>query len=61
MNIESDVVQKAEFNPKIKTYLLLVGAFVMTLTVVGIPILIFGSLDLGNIIANAIMRILNVN
>jgi len=45
MNIESDVVQKAEFNPKIKTYLLLVGAFVMTLTVVGIPILVFGSLD----------------
>ena len=46
MNIESDIVQKAEFNPKIKTYLLLVGAFVMTLTVVGIPILVFWILGL---------------
>jgi len=47
MNSESDLIQRAEFNPKIKTYLVLVGAFVMTLTVVGIPLLIFWVLGLG--------------
>ena len=47
MNSESDLVQKAEFNPKIKTYLLLLGAFIMTITVIGIPLLIFWFLGLG--------------
>jgi len=47
MNSESDLIKRAEFNPKIKTYLLLVGVFVMTITLIGIPLIIFWVLGLG--------------
>ena len=47
MKSESDLVQRAEYNPKIKTYLLLLGAFIMTITVIGIPLLVFWFLGLG--------------
>tara|TARA_B110000196_G_C20989391_1_gene587413 strand:- start:50 stop:583 length:534 start_codon:yes stop_codon:yes gene_type:complete len=47
MNSESDLIQRAEFNPKIKTYLLLVGVFLMTITLIGIPLIIFWVLGLG--------------
>ncbi|MFC2112918.1 PH domain-containing protein [Bacteroidota bacterium] len=47
MTTESTIVQTAEFNPKIKTYLLLYNAFVMTVTLIGIPFLIFWFVGLG--------------
>lgn len=50
MNQKAVILQKASFNPKIKTYLLLYGALVSLITVVLIPViplwLIFGSLYL---------------
>ena len=51
MTIESNLIQIAEFNPKIKTYILLVVAFFLTITVVGIPLLIFWFLGLGQYIS----------
>ena len=47
MNSESNLIQRAEFNPKITTYLLLVGAIFLTISFVGIPLLIFWFLGLG--------------
>ena len=51
MTLESNLIQMAEFNPKIKTYLLLVVAFFLTISVVGIPLLIFWFLGLGQYIS----------
>jgi len=42
-----NVLQVAEFNPKIKTYLLLTVAFVMALSIIGIPLMIIWFLGLG--------------
>ncbi len=50
MNLESNLIQKAEFNPNIKTYIVLVVAFFLTISVVGIPILIIWFLGLGQYI-----------
>ncbi|MHC4997016.1 MAG: PH domain-containing protein [Planctomycetota bacterium] len=36
----TDYIQKAEFNPKVCTYWLLSGIFILTITVVGIPLLL---------------------
>ena len=47
MTPHSTTVQTAEFNPKIKTYLLLVIGFIMFVTVAGIPLLIFWFLGVG--------------
>ncbi|MEQ8425130.1 MAG: PH domain-containing protein [Cyclobacteriaceae bacterium] len=47
MNLESLTLQRAEFSPKIKTYILLVVAFFMTISVAGIPLLIIWFLGLG--------------
>jgi len=47
MNLESNLIQKAEFNPSIKTYILLVVAIFLTISVVGIPILFIWFLGLG--------------
>ena len=35
------VLRQATFNPKLRTYWLLTGAFVLTVSIVGIPLLIF--------------------
>ena len=51
MTTELKIIQSAEFNPKIKLYLLLYVAFILTLTVVGIPFLIFWFLGLGQYIS----------
>jgi len=45
--MDSITVQKAEFNPSIKTYILLVVAFFLTISVAGIPLLVFWFLGLG--------------
>ena len=50
MTSESTIIQTAEFNPKIKSYILLVVAFILTMTVVGIPLLIFWFLGFGQYI-----------
>ena len=47
MSSESNIIQSAEFNPKIKTYLLLVVALCLAITFVGIPFLIIWFLGLG--------------
>jgi len=51
MTSESNLIQIAEFNPKINTYILLVVAFFLTITVVGIPLLIVWFLGLGQYIS----------
>ena len=51
MTTKSKIIQSAEFNPKIKLYLLLYVAFILALTVVGIPFLIFWFLGLGQYIS----------
>ncbi len=47
MTLESNLIQMAEFNPKIKTYILVLVAFFLIISVVGIPLLIFWFLGLG--------------
>ncbi len=47
MTTESRIIQSATFNGKIKMYLLMYIAFILTITIVGIPILIFWFLGFG--------------
>lgn len=47
MKNKNKVLRVAEFNPKIKTYLLLTVAMVLLLTIFGIPIMIIWFLGLG--------------
>jgi len=51
MTVESNLIQMAEFNPKIKSYILLLVAFFLIISVVGIPLLIFWFLGLGQYIS----------
>ncbi|WP_299536401.1 PH domain-containing protein [Ulvibacterium sp.] len=45
-------VKEATFNPKIKTYVLLTVAFFLTISVVGIPLLLPWFLGLGQVMSN---------
>ena len=45
------LVQTAEFNPKIKTYILLVVAFFMLISVAGIPLILLWFLGIGQYIS----------
>ena len=47
MTSEPVIVQTAEFNPGIKTYTLLVGAIFLTISMVGIPLLLIWLLGAG--------------
>lgn len=47
MKREENIIQTAEFNPRIKSYLLVYGAFVLTISMIGIPLLPFWFLGLG--------------
>ena len=47
MTSESNLILRAEFNPKIKTYMLLVVALLLTISLVGIPFLIIWFLGFG--------------
>ncbi|GAA4975280.1 PH domain-containing protein [Algibacter aquimarinus] len=47
---ESSVIRKAEFNPKIKFYILFVVSFFLLISFIGIPILIIWFLGLGQYI-----------
>lgn len=51
MTTDSTIIQTAEFNPKIKSYILLSVAFILTITVAGIPFLIFWFIGLGQYIS----------
>ena len=51
MNTKSVIIQTAEFNPKIKLYILISVAFFLTISVVGIPLLIIWFLGLGQSIS----------
>lgn len=51
MNSETHIVQQAEFNPRIKTYMLLVIALIIAVTFIGIPFLIIWFLGLGQYIS----------
>ncbi|HMC01461.1 MAG TPA: PH domain-containing protein [Flavobacteriaceae bacterium] len=42
-----NIIKQADFNPRIKNYILLVVAFFLLISVIGIPILIFWFLGLG--------------
>ena len=51
MATDPNVLKKAEFNPKIKTYILLVVSFLLFISIIGIPILIIWLLGLGQYIS----------
>jgi len=47
MTLTQELIQKAEFNQKIKTYIFLLVAFFLTISVVGIPLLLIWFLGVG--------------
>ena len=47
MNLEHKIIEKAEFNPKIKVYVLLTVGFFILISFIGIPLLIIWFLGLG--------------
>ena len=51
MQTESNIIHSAEFNPKIRLYILTYVAFLMTISIVGIPILIFWFLGFGQYVS----------
>tara|TARA_B100000586_G_C19972569_1_gene368438 strand:- start:100 stop:633 length:534 start_codon:yes stop_codon:yes gene_type:complete len=51
MESKSILIQKAEFNPKIKTYFLLIGIIILMSTIVGIPLLFIWLMGLGQYIS----------
>ena len=52
MNLESNLIQQAQFNPKINSYILFVVSFFLLISIMGIPILIIWLLGLGQHISN---------
>ncbi len=51
MTLEYNVIQMADFNPRIKTYIFVVVGFFLTISVVGIPLLIVWFLGLGQYVS----------
>lgn len=51
MSNKKEIIQSAEFNPKIKSYILIYVAFFLTISLVGIPLLFFWFLGIGQYIA----------
>jgi len=51
MTSESKTIQIADFNPKIKTYIIYTVAFFLTISIVGIPLLIIWLLGFGKYIS----------
>lgn len=47
MTTSSTIIQPAEFNPNIKVYLLLYVAFILAVSIIGIPLLLIWFLGLG--------------
>jgi len=55
MSNKNEIIQSAEFNPKIKSYILIYVAFFLTISLVGIPFLIFWFLGLGQYISQTFL------
>ena len=51
MKSKSILIQQAEFNPKIQNYILLIGIFILTASIVGIPLLFIWLMGLGQYIS----------
>ena len=47
---KSRIIQTADFNPKIQTYILLSGVLILTISVAGIPLIIIWLMGLGKYI-----------
>lgn len=52
MNTSPNIIKKAEFNPKIKSYIVIVVSFLLFISIIGIPLLIFWLLGLGKYMGN---------
>lgn len=50
--LKSEIIKKADFSPKIKTYILLTVAFFLFISIIGIPVLIIWFLGFGQYISN---------
>ena len=51
MKSKSILIQQAEFNPKIQNYILFIGIFILTASIVGIPLLFIWLMGLGQYIS----------
>jgi len=51
MTKENELIQQAEFNPKIKSYIFWAVVFFITVTVIGIPLLLIWVLGLGQYVS----------
>ena len=51
MESKSILIQQAEFNPKIQNYILFTGIFILTVSIVGIPLLFIWLMGLGQYIS----------
>ena len=51
MESKSILIQKAEYNPKIQKYILFIGIFTLTVSIVGIPLLFIWLMGLGQYIS----------
>ena len=51
MKSKSILIQQAEFNPKIQNYILFIGIFILTVSIVGIPLLFIWLMGLGQYIS----------
>lgn len=61
MATEQKIIKAAEFNPKIKTYLLVYVAFFLTISIVGLPLLLFWFLGIGQYICGRFYKHLKCN
>lgn len=51
MSNQPNIIQQADFNPKIRTYLLSYGALVLTISIIGLPLLPFWLLGIGQLVS----------
>ncbi len=50
--MKSQIIEVAKFNPKIKTYIIFITSLILTITVVGIPLLVIWLLGFGKFISD---------
>ncbi|MBB3699210.1 PH domain-containing protein [Flammeovirga yaeyamensis] len=61
MQAHSEIVQSAEFNPKIKAYMFTYGAVLLLISFIGIPLLPFWILGLGQYISHSYYKNIKCN
>jgi len=59
MNSEKKIIKKADFNPQVKIYILLVVAFFMFVSIAGIPLMLVWFLGLGQYVSKRFYESLN--